>query len=128
MPPGAFANRLDTGLVRVSPSQLLNGRKPGPEDVRVSLALYKPQFHVGEQRWYADIVIKPDKTLIFLLFACVWLRINQMPLKGANYLKSSVLNSFSLFLSALHGTGEKVQNQGIRTEHHDCRTFFIGLV
>lgn len=60
MPPGAFANRMDTGLVRVTPSQLVNRHKPQPTDERVSLALYQPQYHEAEQRWYVDVVIKPD--------------------------------------------------------------------
>lgn len=60
MPAGAFANRLDTGLVRVVPSQLLAGHSPTKDDERVGLALYEPQYHKAEQRWYADVQITPD--------------------------------------------------------------------
>lgn len=73
MPPGAFANRIDVGVVKVIPSQLLAGRAPDEnkeknkdkskdkdEDIHVSLALYQPLYHAAEQRWYVDIHITPD--------------------------------------------------------------------
>jgi|GEM_PF-6142128 len=65
MPAGAFANRLDTGMVQVVPSQLLDGRVPTDDDPRVGLALYLPQYHEAEQRWYADVLIAPDDAAYF---------------------------------------------------------------
>ena len=64
IPPGAFSNRLDVGVVQVVPSQLLQGDKPCPSD-QLGLALYKPLYHERERRWYADIHIQPEEEAYF---------------------------------------------------------------
>jgi hypothetical protein len=72
IPPGAFANRLVPDVpTSVIPSQfdgLVKDRAIPPavkDALRVSLALYRPEFSESERRWYVDIQISPDDNAYF---------------------------------------------------------------
>jgi hypothetical protein len=67
IPPGAFANRLNTALIKAVPSQFHDGSLT--DTVRdasdVALALYRPEYDEAERRWYADIRIAPEDKAYF---------------------------------------------------------------
>lgn len=91
MPAGAFANRLDTGMVRVAPSQLLAGRAPTDQDERVGLALYQPKYHKAEQRWYADVLIAPDNDAYYPFLRLCLARYQPNAIAGCEL--SEIINS-----------------------------------
>jgi hypothetical protein len=66
IPPGAFANRLNSDVAGgVIPSQLYNPALPESGQPRVAVALYKPEYDPDERRWYADIRIQPRSNVYF---------------------------------------------------------------